>query len=648
MSDAPFDALLGIEFAVMLLGGGHNPAAWHEVDGRRLAHDERVRGTASGRPPRRPATTSSGSASRPWSSRPVDAWIAPIRTVSNSGGRLRARLPGQLRRCVPPDPACPGRAATCGSSRSTSRRIVPRAGRGADPDVADVARSAPRRLAPVTRGRLAVHAHFYQPSRVDPWTGEVPGRAIGGAVPRLECPGRRRVLPAQRRARQPRPDLVGPRADARRRGSRPRTRRRIGCFVAAAAPAATRWPRPSTTRSCRSPRPPIGERRSGGACASSRSASAGARRAVAARDGRRHWPTLRIARRGGRPLHDPRAVAGRRAGDRHAPAVPGRRSAAGGRSSSSSTTPACRRRSRSSRRRRRTPTASPASGSRPRLRRRRPARRPAAARADRHGRRAVRPPPAVPRPVPPAPARRRTRPRRIAASTSSPSPRRSSSDPSEPLPVVRIAERTSWSCHHGVARWCAECPDAADGRWKGPLRAAFERLAGGIDLATEAAFAGLPGAPDPWAARDAWVDVVVGATTAEAFVAERLRSAVGDRAPTRPRSSAFLEAQRWRLAMFASDGWFWDDPVRVETRAGAAGGGAGGAPRRRRSRERASSAASSRTCRCSSRRRAASTAPRSTDGPRRCRASRVAGPEPGNCKNPLAILTRRRGRRRTG
>ena len=30
---------------------------------------------------------------------------------------------------------------------------------------------------------------------------------------------------------------------------------------------------------------------------------------------------------------------------------------------------------------------------------------------------------------------------------------------------------------------------------------------------------------------------------------------------------ALMEAQRWRLAMFASDGWFWDDPVRPETAA---------------------------------------------------------------------------------
>ena len=41
-----------------------------------------------------------------------------------------------------------------------------------------------------------------------------------------------------------------------------------------------------------------------------------------------------------------------------------------------------------------------------------------------------------------------------------------------PHPEIRIRDRTSWSCHHGVLRWSGECPDAADGRWKAPLRAA--------------------------------------------------------------------------------------------------------------------------------------------------------------------------------
>ena len=133
-----------------------------------------------------------------------------------------------------------------------------------------------------------------------------------------------------------------------------------------------------------------------------------------------------------------------------------------------------------------------------------------------------------------------------------------------PEPAVRIAERTSWSCHHGVARWSAECPDAADGRWKGPLRSALERLAGGIDAVTAAVLGDLPGAVDPDATRDAWVDVVIGVAEADGFAAAHWPDAS---AADRRRALDLLEAQRWRLAMFTSDGWFWDDPIRPETRA---------------------------------------------------------------------------------
>ena len=154
---------------------------------------------------------------------------------------------------------------------------------------------------------------------------------------------------------------------------------------------------------------------------------------------------------------------------------------------------------------------------------------------------------------------------RTAASTSSTSPPPSPSPTADPHPEIRIRERTSWSCHHGVLRWFAECPDVPDGRWKAPLRSALDRLAGGIDAVTRVARrAGCRGLDDVWAARDAYVDVVIGAATAEAFAAGRLAGA--RRSADAAALLDLLEAQRWRLAMFASDGWYWDDPSRPETR----------------------------------------------------------------------------------
>ncbi len=165
-----------------------------------------------------------------------------------------------------------------------------------------------------------------------------------------------------------------------------------------------------------------------------------------------------------------------------------------------------------------------------------------------------------------------------------------------PLPAMTIHERTSWSCHHGILRWSAECPDAADARWKQPLRMALDRLAAGIDAVTERLVA--PLGIDPWKARDGYVDVVSGYTTAGAYVARVLAGAgaheAGGRrahAPVAPADAArqepagrtatpagrshrarearlleeLLAAQASRLSMFQSDAWFWDDPARSET-----------------------------------------------------------------------------------
>jgi hypothetical protein len=135
--------------------------------------------------------------------------------------------------------------------------------------------------------------------------------------------------------------------------------------------------------------------------------------------------------------------------------------------------------------------------------------------------------------------------------------------PPATLPAVQIAERTSWSCHHGVLRWSAECPDAADGRWKGPLRAAMERLAAGLDVVVGRLAGEFMDPPAFWQARDEYVDVLFGAESGVEFTRRWLPSATDDQ---RNGFLTLLEAEHWRLAMFASDGWFWGDPIRSETK----------------------------------------------------------------------------------
>jgi len=137
--------------------------------------------------------------------------------------------------------------------------------------------------------------------------------------------------------------------------------------------------------------------------------------------------------------------------------------------------------------------------------------------------------------------------------------------PGRPFRAIGLAERTSWSCHHGVLRWSGDCPCAGDATWKAPLRAALERLAAGIDTATERLAAELPGSPDPWAARDTYIDVVTGAEPPAAFAGRWLGD--GAAAASCEIFVSIMETQRWRLAMFASDAWYWDDPVRPETKA---------------------------------------------------------------------------------
>jgi hypothetical protein len=132
-----------------------------------------------------------------------------------------------------------------------------------------------------------------------------------------------------------------------------------------------------------------------------------------------------------------------------------------------------------------------------------------------------------------------------------------------PSGVVEIVEDSSWSCSHGVDRWNKGCTCTPGiSKWKGPLRTALDRLAGGIDALYLSETQGL--VSDPWALRNAYIHVMLGEMSGEELLSE-----YADKPPTTDESRrlvVILEAQRFRQAMYTSCAWFFEDLSRLEPR----------------------------------------------------------------------------------
>lgn len=138
--------------------------------------------------------------------------------------------------------------------------------------------------------------------------------------------------------------------------------------------------------------------------------------------------------------------------------------------------------------------------------------------------------------------------------------------PVEELELV-AGEGTSWSCAHGLGRWTRDCGCATGGqpgwdqRWRAPLRAALDVVR---DLAAEAFLTrGGELLKDPWAAREAYVNVRLGVTSPEEFLDRHGLRQLGDAGRVDART--LLEAQRHALLMYTSCGWFFADVAGIET-----------------------------------------------------------------------------------
>ena len=137
---------------------------------------------------------------------------------------------------------------------------------------------------------------------------------------------------------------------------------------------------------------------------------------------------------------------------------------------------------------------------------------------------------------------------------------------------AEIVEDTSWSCAHGIERWRSDCGcnggrQGWNQRWRAPLRAALDWLRDTVAPLSEGATRDL--LKDMWAARDAYIAVILAAGTEHAEAAiEQFLAAHATRKLTAEERTLILklmEMQRHTQLMYTSCGWFFDDISGIET-----------------------------------------------------------------------------------
>lgn len=128
--------------------------------------------------------------------------------------------------------------------------------------------------------------------------------------------------------------------------------------------------------------------------------------------------------------------------------------------------------------------------------------------------------------------------------------------------TIRIKEKTSWSCHHGVERWRGECGCTEKGDWKAPLRRAMDQVAEMIDTAYENYVGNL--LIDPWGSVEDYSRVMLDQISADAWLESQCNTPPDLEQKLHLKS--LLESQVERHRMFTSCGWFFEDFDRIEPR----------------------------------------------------------------------------------
>lgn len=130
------------------------------------------------------------------------------------------------------------------------------------------------------------------------------------------------------------------------------------------------------------------------------------------------------------------------------------------------------------------------------------------------------------------------------------------------LEEIWINENTSWSCHHGIERWRSICPDGPHSTWKAPLRSALEACDAFVDAEYEKAC--LEMGVDAWQLRDESVAVLLEGTTEASWLKRKFKGKEKD--ARFDHLALLLRAERDMLRAQASDAWFFEEFNRIEPR----------------------------------------------------------------------------------
>ncbi|KAF0126714.1 MAG: glycoside hydrolase family protein [Elusimicrobia bacterium] len=133
---------------------------------------------------------------------------------------------------------------------------------------------------------------------------------------------------------------------------------------------------------------------------------------------------------------------------------------------------------------------------------------------------------------------------------------------------AEIWDKSSWSCVHGVERWRSDCGCNSGKagwhqKWRAPLRSALDWLRDNLSSIYEEQAAGL--LREPWAARDAYINVLLDrseASFASFFAAHSAKDLVPEE---RLKVIRLLEMQRNAMLMYTSCGWFFGEVSGPET-----------------------------------------------------------------------------------